>query len=71
MGRKNQPVYANIMMADVTPPSAAAAVATNPAPYKDVEMAHKVLGKDMTELVSALKLDERCSNTTLDNEYRK
>ncbi|EFX89887.1 hypothetical protein DAPPUDRAFT_309506 [Daphnia pulex] len=32
---KNQPVYANIMMADATPPSAAAAVATNPAPYKD------------------------------------
>ncbi|EFX69923.1 hypothetical protein DAPPUDRAFT_257872 [Daphnia pulex] len=37
-GRKNQPVYANIMMADVTPPSAAAAVATNPALYKDVRI---------------------------------
>ncbi|EFX80926.1 hypothetical protein DAPPUDRAFT_318140 [Daphnia pulex] len=38
-GRKNQPVYANIMMANVTPPSAAvAAVATNPAPYKDVRI---------------------------------
>ncbi|EFX79570.1 hypothetical protein DAPPUDRAFT_244784 [Daphnia pulex] len=163
-GSKNQPVYANIMMADVTSPSAAAAIETNPAPYKDVrisacrveqqhtpphlqrkrlsvaasssdrsdtdsmdganastplqgnqdqdgrsvivkkleptptarldrthdkvydatsvvraamllfqgvEMAHKVLSKDMAELVSALKLDERCSNTTLDNEYRK
>ncbi|EFX69924.1 hypothetical protein DAPPUDRAFT_328654 [Daphnia pulex] len=34
-------------------------------------MAHKVLSKDMAELVSALKLDERCSNTTLDNEYHK
>ncbi|EFX87629.1 hypothetical protein DAPPUDRAFT_312159 [Daphnia pulex] len=33
-----------------------------------VEMAHKVLSKDMAELVSALKLDERCSNTTLGNE---
>jgi hypothetical protein len=40
-GRKNQPVYANIMMADSTPPSAAttaASVATNPAPYKDVRI---------------------------------
>lgn len=40
-GRKNQPVYANIMMADATPPSAAiaaTAVATNPAPYKDVRI---------------------------------
>ncbi len=40
-GRKNQPVYANIMMADATPPSAAiaaAAVQTNPAPYKDVSI---------------------------------
>ncbi|EFX72641.1 hypothetical protein DAPPUDRAFT_7168, partial [Daphnia pulex] len=31
----------------------------------------KVLNKIMTELVSALKLDERYCNTTLDNEYRK
>lgn len=36
-----------------------------------VEMAHKVLSKDMAELVGALKLAERYSNTTLDNEYRK
>ena len=34
-------------------------------------MAHKVLSKDMAELVSALKLAERYCNTTLDNEYRK
>lgn len=34
-------------------------------------MAHKVLSKDMAELVGALKLAERYSNTTLDNEYRK
>lgn len=34
-------------------------------------MAHKVLSKDMAELVSAFKLAERYSNTTLDNEYRK
>ncbi|EFX63368.1 hypothetical protein DAPPUDRAFT_335547, partial [Daphnia pulex] len=40
-GRKKQPVYANIMMADAAPPSAeiaAAAVATNPAPYKEVRI---------------------------------
>ncbi|EFX62757.1 hypothetical protein DAPPUDRAFT_119886 [Daphnia pulex] len=37
-GRKNQPVYANIMMADATPPSEAAVVATNSAPYKIVRM---------------------------------
>ena len=36
-----------------------------------VEMAHKVLSKDMAELVSALKLAEKYSSTTLDGEYRK
>lgn len=36
-----------------------------------VEMAHKVLSKDMAELVNALKLAERYSTTTLDSEYRK
>ena len=35
-GRKNQPVYANIMMSDSTLPPAA--VATNPASYKDVRI---------------------------------
>ncbi len=34
-------------------------------------MAHKVLSKDMGELVNALKLAERYHATTLDNEYRK
>lgn len=38
---------------------------------KEVEMAHKVLSKDMTELVSAMKLAQHYSQTTLDNEYRK
>lgn len=38
-GRKNQPVYANIMMSDSTlPPATTAAVATNPASYKDVRI---------------------------------
>ena len=34
-------------------------------------MAHKVLGKDMRELVNALKLVEKYSSTTLDSEYRR
>lgn len=43
-----------------------------PAPaQREVEMAHKVLSKDMTELVSAMKLAQHYSQTTLDNEYRK
>lgn len=36
-----------------------------------VEMAHKVLSKDMGELVSAMKLAQSYSTTTLDAEYRK
>ena len=36
-----------------------------------IEMAHKVLGKDMQELVQALKQAQRYSTTTLDEEYRK
>ncbi|KAJ3648770.1 hypothetical protein Zmor_020546 [Zophobas morio] len=38
---------------------------------REVEMAHKVLSKDMGELVSAMKLAQHYSQTTLDNEYRK
>lgn len=34
-------------------------------------MAHKVLAKDMSELVSAMKLAQQYSDTTLDLEYRK
>lgn len=34
-------------------------------------MAHKVLGKDMSELVNAMKLAQSYSTTTLDNVYRK
>nr|CAD7403755.1 unnamed protein product [Timema cristinae] len=36
-----------------------------------VEMAHKVLSKDMGELVNALKLAQKYTPTTLDAEYRK
>ena len=39
--------------------------------HREVEMAHKVLSKDMSELVSAMKLAQNYSATTLDAEYRK
>ncbi|XP_044731182.1 focal adhesion kinase 1 [Chrysoperla carnea] len=39
--------------------------------YREVEMAHKVLSKDMAELVNAMKLAQNYANTTLDAEYRK
>jgi len=39
--------------------------------HREVEMAHKVLSKDMFELVSAMKLAQQYSETTLDVEYRK
>ncbi|XP_052890987.1 uncharacterized protein LOC128299157 [Anopheles moucheti] len=39
--------------------------------YKEVEMAHKVLSKDMYELVTAMRLAQQYSETTLDAEYRK
>ncbi|KAH8398926.1 hypothetical protein KR222_005073, partial [Zaprionus bogoriensis] len=42
-----------------------------PQALKEVEMAHKVLSKDMHELVSAMRLAQQYSDTTLDNEYRK
>lgn len=39
--------------------------------HREVEMAHKVLSKDMGELVTAMKLAQNYSATTLDAEYRK
>ncbi|EDW01885.1 focal adhesion kinase 1 isoform X2 [Drosophila grimshawi] len=42
-----------------------------PQALKEVEMAHKVLSKDMHELVSAMHLAHQYNDTTLDNEYRK
>ncbi|KAK0089497.1 hypothetical protein PV325_007060 [Microctonus aethiopoides] len=39
--------------------------------HRQVEMAHKVLSKDMSDLVSAMKLAQTYSSTTLDSEYRK
>ncbi|CAH0384849.1 unnamed protein product [Bemisia tabaci] len=39
--------------------------------HQEIGLAHKVLSKDMSELVSAMKLAQNNSNTTLDAEYRK
>ncbi|XP_076059773.1 protein tyrosine kinase 2 Fak isoform X9 [Oratosquilla oratoria] len=39
--------------------------------HRKIEMAHKVLSKDMSDLVDAMKLAQKYSTTTLDNEYRK
>ncbi|KAL5286575.1 PTK2 family protein [Megaselia abdita] len=46
--------------------------ATLPQPsLKEVEMAHTILPKDMQELVSAMRLAQQYSETTVDVEYRK
>ena len=39
--------------------------------YIKVEMAHKVLSKDMTELVNNMKLAQKYNNTLVEGEYRK
>ncbi|XP_014102161.2 focal adhesion kinase 1 isoform X2 [Bactrocera oleae] len=38
---------------------------------REVEMAHKVLSKDMQDLVATMRLAQQYSDTTLDNEYRR
>lgn len=38
---------------------------------REVELAHKVLAKDMHELVSSMRLAQQYSDTTLNLEYRK
>ncbi|ROT66921.1 focal adhesion kinase [Penaeus vannamei] len=42
-----------------------------PSSHREVELAHKVLSKDMTDLVQAYKLAQKYGSTTLDEEYRK
>ena len=39
--------------------------------FFQVEMAHKVLSKDMSELVHAMKLVQKYFDTTVEGEYRK
>lgn len=41
------------------------------ATHRQVQLAHKVLGKDMSDLISAMKLAQSYSTTTLDAEYRR
>lgn len=39
--------------------------------FREVEMAHKVLSKDMKDLVASMQRALQYSNTTLDVECRK
>ena len=39
--------------------------------YYQVEMAHKVLSTDMSELVHSMKLVQKYLGTTVEAEYRK
>jgi len=39
--------------------------------HRQVEMAHKVLSKDMSELVNSMKLAQKYNNTTVEGDYRK
>jgi len=39
--------------------------------HRQVEMAHKVLSKDMSELVNNMKLAQKYNNTTVEADYRK
>lgn len=39
--------------------------------HREIEMAHKVLSKDMATLIDSLRLVQKYSCTTLDQEYRK
>ncbi|EEB19123.1 protein tyrosine kinase 2 beta, putative [Pediculus humanus corporis] len=39
--------------------------------HRQVQLAHKVLSKDMSDLVTAMKLAHNYSSTTLDSEYRR
>lgn len=43
----------------------------NVSVHREVEMAHKVLAKDMSELVATMRLAQQYCETTLDVEYRK
>ena len=39
--------------------------------HRQVELAHKVLSKDMSELVNTMKLAQKYNNTTVEGEYRR
>ncbi|CAH1253590.1 PTK2 [Branchiostoma lanceolatum] len=39
--------------------------------HREIEMAHKVLSSDMANLIEKMKLAQKYSNTTLDQEYKK
>ncbi|XP_077991126.1 focal adhesion kinase 1-like isoform X2 [Glandiceps talaboti] len=39
--------------------------------HREIEMAHKVLSSDMTELVNQMKLAQKYASTTLDADYKR
>ena len=39
--------------------------------HRQVETAHKVPSKDMSELVNSMKLAQKYNNTTVEGEYRR
>lgn len=39
--------------------------------HREIELTHKVLGKDMAKLVQAMKLAQKYSHTTVEADYRK
>ncbi len=41
------------------------------ASHRQVEMAHKVLSKDMSDLIHAMKLAQKYLTSTVEAEYRK
>lgn len=43
----------------------------DPSSHKEIEMAHKVLSSDMAELINSMKMAQKYSTTTLDQEYRR
>ncbi|KAG1659462.1 Focal adhesion kinase 1 [Nymphon striatum] len=42
-----------------------------PHSHKEIEMAHRVLSKDMGELIQSMKIAHKYAKTTVDAEYRK
>ena len=39
--------------------------------HRQVEIAHKVMSNDMSELVNSMKLAQKYNNTTVEADYRK
>ena len=42
-----------------------------PNTHRGIQMAHKVLSSDMSELINAMKLAQKYATTTLDQDYKR